>query len=78
MQIYIKIISSLNLDFYIWLLYKLISQLSLLFDIIIKVIRPLYSEPKVDNYKFNIYHLYQKKTEIIKSAHDLFFSLVTI
>ena len=47
---YIDIALDLNPDFYIWPLSKLISQLSALFDSIIKFMRPLYGEPEEDNY----------------------------
>ena len=58
---YIEIASYLNPDFYIRIFSKLISQLSALFDSIVKVIRPLYSELEADNYRFTVYHLYYKK-----------------
>lgn len=67
MQIYIKIAINFNLDFYIWLLFKLILKLSTLFDSIIKVMRLLYSKLEADNNLFAIYHLfYKEKPEIIK------------
>ena len=72
-QVYIEIASDLNLDFYIRPLFELILQLSASFDSIVKVMRPIYSEPEVDNYWFAIYHPhYKEKLGITESVHDPF------
>ena len=72
-QAYIKIASDLNLDFYIQLLFKLISQLSASFNSIVKVMRPLYNKPKTNNHRFTIYYLYYKeKPGMIEFTHNSF------
>ena len=74
-QPYIEIASDLNPDFYIWPLFGLISQLSVFFDCIVKVIRPLYGKIKVDNHQFAIYYPhYKEKPGMIEFVHGLFFS----
>lgn len=60
-QTYIKIASNFNPDFYIRLFSNLISQMSVLLNSIIKVMRLLYSKQKVEKYRFTIYQPHYKK-----------------
>ncbi len=70
-QAYIEIASNLNLDFYIRLLFKLILKLSASFKSIIQVMRPMYSESKVDNHWFTIDHPhYKEKHGMIEFLRD--------
>ena len=78
MQAYIEIALDLNLDFYIRPLSELISQLSALFDSIVKIMRPLYDELEADNHRFAIYHPHYKK-KIWDGVHTRpFSSLATV
>ncbi len=61
MQAYVEIASDFNPDFCIRLLLEVISQLSALFKSIVRAIRPIYCEPKADNYRFTIYHPHYKE-----------------
>ena len=70
-QAYVEIASDLNPDFYIRPLSKLISQLSTLFDSIVKVMKLLYGKPEADNHRFAIYHPhYKEKPGMTESAHN--------
>lgn len=72
-QIYVEITLELNLNFFIQLLFKLISQLNIFFDSMIKIIRLLYSESEIDNHWFIIYYLhYKKKLKITEFAYNFF------
>lgn len=62
------------MDIYIWPLSELILELSASFISIIKVMRPLYSVPDVDNQLFITYHPnYKEKLGMIEFTHNLFF-----
>lgn len=50
MQIYIEIALDLNPNFYIRAFFKLILKLKASFDSILKVIKPLDSNPNTNNY----------------------------
>ena len=70
-QAYIEIVLNNNLNFYIRLLSELISQLSVSFNSIVKVMKPLYSESEADNYRFAIYHPnYKEKPGMTESAYN--------
>ena len=68
-QRYIEIGIDLNLNFYIWLLSELISQLNALFKYIFKVLRLMYCKLKVFNHRFTIYYHTRKKNTRWQSPH---------
>ena len=72
-KVYIEIILYFNPNFYIWPFFKLLSQLSISFNFIVKVIKPLYSKSEAYNYQFAIYYLYYKeKPKITKFIYNYY------
>lgn len=66
-QVYDKIALNFNLDSYIQPFSKLVSQLNASFNSVIIVIRPFYSKPKINKYRFAIYHLHYKDNNLVEA-----------
>ena len=57
LQAYIQLDTELYRDFYI----KPPIELEIVYNMVLKVIKPLYKIPKAGNYQFNIYYIYYIK-----------------
>ena len=57
LQAYVQLDTKLYRDLYI----KPPIELKIVYNIVLKVIKPLYKIPKVGNYWFNTYHIYYIK-----------------
>ena len=70
-QAYFQLTSELNRDFYIWLLFELISLLNAKSDCIIKVMKLFYGVLEARNYWFATYHThYKEKLGMTESTYN--------